>query len=83
MRYASTTRRRTGEQNLRRITSLSWRTFAHSQDPNFNRRWWIDYIAGECGRGDELMLVEPDRTSLPPSWHEEAGLHTFEDQKLE
>jgi hypothetical protein len=24
--------------------------FCASQDPNFNRQRWIDYIAGECGR---------------------------------
>jgi hypothetical protein len=23
--------------------------FCHSQNPNFNRERWLDYIAGECG----------------------------------
>jgi hypothetical protein len=36
--------------------------FYASQDPNFNRERWIDYIAGKCGLGDELRFVEPDTT---------------------
>jgi hypothetical protein len=27
--------------------------FCASQDRSFNRKGWIDYIAGECGQGDE------------------------------
>lgn len=23
--------------------------FCHSQNPNFNRNRWLDYIAGKCG----------------------------------
>ena len=36
--------------------------FCASQDPNFNPKWWMDYIAGECGQADELIrgiMVEP------------------------
>ena len=57
--------------------------FCASQDPNFNRKRWIDYIAGECEPNDELMFLEPNGTSPPPSCKEEAGMGTFEDQKLE
>jgi hypothetical protein len=39
--------------------------FCASQDPNFNRRLWIDYIAGECGLGDELMVVESESPVIP------------------
>jgi len=38
--------------------------FCAAQDPNFNRERWIDYIAGECGQGDELIFAEPD-TLIP------------------
>jgi hypothetical protein len=34
--------------------------FCASQDPNFNRLRWIDYIAGEGGSDDEMMFGEPD-----------------------
>ena len=39
--------------------------FCASQDSGFNRRLWIDYIAGECGLGDELMVVESESPVLP------------------
>jgi hypothetical protein len=39
--------------------------FCASQKPNVNRRLWIDYIAGECGLGDELMVVESESPVLP------------------
>ena len=39
--------------------------FCASQDPGFNRRLWIDYIAGECGQGDELIFIEPDSPPIP------------------
>ena len=39
--------------------------FFPSQDPNFNRKQWIDYIAGECGQGDELNFVQPDSPLIP------------------
>ena len=39
--------------------------FCASQEPNVNRRLWIDHIAGECGLGDELMVVESESPVLP------------------
>jgi hypothetical protein len=39
--------------------------FCASQDPNFNRKRWIDYIAGECGQANERMLVEPGGPLMP------------------
>ena len=39
--------------------------FYASQYPNFNRRRWIDYIAGEGGQGEEWVFVEADSTVLP------------------
>jgi hypothetical protein len=36
--------------------------FFASQDPNFNQKRWIDYIAGECGQGDEWIFAELDST---------------------
>jgi hypothetical protein len=39
--------------------------FCASQYPNFNRRRWIDYIAGEGGQGDEWVFVEADTTVFP------------------
>ena len=39
--------------------------FCSSQEPNFNRRRWIDYITGEGRPGDELIFVEPDSTIIP------------------
>jgi hypothetical protein len=39
--------------------------FCASQDPNFNRKRWIDYIAGQCGPVDELIFVEPDIAQIP------------------
>ena len=41
--------------------------FCASQEPNFNRKRWIDYIAGECGQADERMLVEPGSPPVPRS----------------
>ena len=31
--------------------------FLASLDPNFNPKRWIDYIAGECGQGDEWIFA--------------------------
>ena len=39
--------------------------FCATQDPSFNRKRWIDYIAGQCGPGDELIFVEPDTVQIP------------------
>jgi hypothetical protein len=39
--------------------------FFTSQEPNFNRKQWIDYIAGEGGPSDEFMFVEADSTVVP------------------
>jgi hypothetical protein len=36
--------------------------FCASQDPNFNPKWWMDYIAGECGQAGELMQTAPGST---------------------
>jgi len=36
-----------------------------SQYPDLNRERWIDYIAGECGQGDECIFLEPDSTPVP------------------
>jgi hypothetical protein len=36
--------------------------FLASQYPTFNQKWWIDYIAGECGQSDEWIFAEPDST---------------------
>ena len=36
--------------------------FLAAQYPNFNQKRWIDYIAGECGQGDEWIFAEPDST---------------------
>lgn len=43
--------------------------FLTSQDPNFNPKWWMDYIAGECGPTGELTLVEPCSTSARGGTH--------------
>jgi hypothetical protein len=39
--------------------------FCASQHPGFNQRLWIDYIAGECGQGDELIFVERGSPPIP------------------
>ena len=39
--------------------------FCASQDPNFNPKRWIDYIAGTGGPGDESIFIEPDSTLIP------------------
>ena len=39
--------------------------FCASQDPYFNRKRWIDYIAGVGASSDELMFVEPGSTVIP------------------
>jgi hypothetical protein len=39
--------------------------FCASQDPYFNRKRWIDYIAGERGQGDELIFIKPDSPLIP------------------
>ena len=39
--------------------------FCVSQEPNFNRKRWIDYIAGERARRDELNFLEPDSPLIP------------------
>jgi len=39
--------------------------FCASQNPNFNRRRWIDDITGDSGPADELIFVEPDSTIIP------------------
>ena len=38
--------------------------FCASLYPNFNRKRWIDYIAGVGGPSDGLMFVEPDSTLI-------------------
>ena len=45
--------------------------FCASQEPNFNRKRWIDYIAGEGGPGDESMFVEADSTDVPAALMED------------
>lgn len=39
--------------------------FCASQDPNFNRRRWIDCITGEGRPVNELIFVEPYSTVIP------------------
>lgn len=39
--------------------------FCAAQDPNFNQKRWIDYIAGECAQSDEWTFVEPDNALIP------------------
>jgi len=39
--------------------------FCASQNPNFDRKRWIDYITAEGRPGDEVMFVEPDGTVIP------------------
>jgi hypothetical protein len=39
--------------------------FCASQDPNFNRQLWIDYIAREGRPGDESISVESDCMLIP------------------
>lgn len=39
--------------------------FCASQDSNFNRKQWMDYIDGMGRPGDELMFVEPGCTIIP------------------
>ena len=39
--------------------------FCASQDPNFNRRHWIDYIGEEDGLGGGSMVVESERLVIP------------------
>ena len=34
--------------------------FCALQYPNFDRKRWIDYIAGECGQGEEWVFAESD-----------------------
>jgi hypothetical protein len=43
--------------------------FCASQDPNFNPKRWIDYIAGECGQAAELIFVEGGGTHVPDPRH--------------
>ena len=47
--------------------------FCASQDLNFNRKRWIDYITGEGGLGDELMFVEADSAVIPGAIAEGTG----------
>ena len=35
--------------------------FWAAQYPDFNRERWIDSIAGECGQGEDWILVEGGR----------------------
>jgi len=39
--------------------------FCASQNPNFNRKRWIDYITAEGKPSDEVMFVESDSTVIP------------------
>ena len=39
--------------------------FCALQNPNFNRKQWIDYVAGEGGQGDEWNFVQPDSPLIP------------------
>ena len=39
--------------------------FLASQDPNLSQKRWIDYIAGECGQGEESPAPSL-RTKLVP-----------------
>ena len=39
--------------------------FCASQNPNFDRRRWIDYITGEGRPVNELTFVESDSTVVP------------------
>ena len=44
---------------------LALADFCASQDSNFNRRQWMDYIAGQGGLGDELIDVESESLVIP------------------
>jgi hypothetical protein len=39
--------------------------FFASQNPNFHRKRWIDYITRVGGKDDELIFVESDSPVIP------------------
>jgi hypothetical protein len=39
--------------------------FCASQDPNFNPKRWVDYIAGECAQAGEFIFLEACGTRVP------------------
>ena len=46
--------------------------FCQSQNPQFNRERWLDYIAGKCGSNGGAIKL-PRTTSLAQQEHEESG----------
>ena len=42
-------------QKFNRLQRIALANFCETQNPNFNKKLWLNYIAGKCGpRGEKL-----------------------------